>query len=309
MRLRRRAAPTGRRKLQSESIAPSPPPAYAYRARRSVESREAPPLSEPARAAGAASRSVASGWLQRFGLIVLLIAAAASVINVLSLSKDANVVLVNGQGSQKLLRPLATYQQAADRQLAGSIWNRNKITIDTAAVSRSLLQQFPELSSVSVTVPLLAHRPLVYVQPAQPTLLLIEGNGSFVIGSNGKALLAATGAAAEQAGLPVVDDQNGLNVRLNHQALSANSITFITTVIGELAAKQFAVSGMTLPPGGAELDAHLAGQPYFIKFNLESTNAKGEAGTFLATITQLRRQNVTPSQYVDVRVDGRAYYK
>jgi hypothetical protein len=91
--------------------------------------------------------------------------------------------------------------------------------------------------------------------------------------------------------------------------LPAASVGFIQTVIAQLAAKQFVVSGMTLPAAASELDAQLAGQPYFVKFNLESDNPRGEVGTFLATIAQLRRQNIVPAKYVDVRVDGRAYYQ
>jgi hypothetical protein len=64
-----------------------------------------------------------------------------------------------------------------------------------------------------------------------------------------------------------------------------------------------------LPPAASELDVQLNGRPYFVKFNLQSNNPRGEAGTFLATIAQLSRQNIVPGHYVDVRVDGRAYYQ
>ncbi len=66
---------------------------------------------------------------------------------------------------------------------------------------------------------------------------------------------------------------------------------------------------MTLPVGTSELDVRLAGQPYSVKFNLESGTARQQAGTFLATESKLKSQNVTPAEYIDVRVDGRAYYK
>jgi hypothetical protein len=230
----------------------------------------------------------------------------------LSLSTAAKVLPLTTVSSRSLLRPTAVYETAASRQLASSIWNRNKITIDTAKLNQQLLSQFPELSSVSVTIPLLAHRPLVYVQPAQPALVLVtgNGNGSFVIDTTGKALLrAASPAVLGQANLPLVNDQSGLSIQPNRQVLAATSVSFIQTVLAQLTAKQIAVSGLTLPAAASELDAQIAGQPYFVKFNLQSDNPRGEAGTFLATIAQLHRQNITPAQYVDVRVDGRAYYK
>ncbi len=249
-------------------------------------------------------------WLQRFGFIILLIAIVVSMVNVLSLSASAKVVPLQNSGSVSLLRSLSVYEIAADHKLSRSTWNRNKITINTDQLSHYLLNKFPELSSVSVTVPLLGHRPVIYVEPANPAFVLVANSGSFVIADNGKAVLGGTTPAAlSQPKLPVVNDQSGLHIQLNQQAVPTSDVSFIQTIVVQLAAKQFTVSGMTLPAAASELDVHLAGQPYFVKFNLESGDPKGEAGTFLATIMQLQHQHITPSQYVDVRVSGRAYYK
>jgi len=309
MKFRRRAPQlTGRQKLPTDDLAPSPS-SFAYRARRSEMQRNMGRQGQRDAAAPVSNRA-AHFWLQRFGLIILLVALVASLTNVLSLSNNVRVVPLTDGSDRSLLRPTKIYQAEAAQQLSHSIWNSNKITIDTNSLNRDLLAQFPELSSVSVTVPLLAHRPVVYIEPAQPVLILIAGNGSFVVDSNGRTLSTATSPAALDApNLPVVDDQNRFDVQLNGQALSADNVSFVQTVVGQLAAKQFTVSTMSLAAGASELDVHLNGQPYFIKFNLQSSNPRGEVGTFLATVSQLHRQNVTPTQYVDVRVDGRAYYK
>jgi hypothetical protein len=312
MKLRRQARlSTRRQKLSADDLVPAPP-SFAYRAKRSEAGRgtgRQTPHETPATAAGAARGRF---WLQRLGLIILLLAVIVSAVNVLSLSADPKVLPLATSSSRSLLRPITDYEAAAARDLGSSIWNRNKITIDTASLNRQLLDQFPELSAVSVTIPLLAHRPLVYVQPAQPALILTADNnkGSFLIDTTGKALLrAATPAGFQQTNLPLLNDQSGLGIKTNRQVLPAASVSFIQTVMTQLAAKQVAVSGMTLPAAASELDVQIAGQPYFVKFNLQSDNPRREAGTFLAVINQLHRQNITPSQYVDVRVDGRAYYK
>jgi hypothetical protein len=69
------------------------------------------------------------------------------------------------------------------------------------------------------------------------------------------------------------------------------------------------VGSMILPAGTSELDVHLAGQPYFVKFNLNNNDPRQQAGTFLAAIANLQKNHITPAQYIDVRVDGRAYYQ
>jgi hypothetical protein len=270
-----------------------------YRARRSDAETERP----AERKASAKNHS----WLQRIGLVILLLAVLASAVNILSLSNRSKVLPLTS-GSRGFLRPTATYEQAANRLLADSIWNRNKLTVDSGRVRRELLKQFPELASVTVTVPLLAHRPLVYIQPSQPALLLTATNGTFVVDSTGKTLLRADSLTSPLS-LPTLIDQGGLRLQLNHQALPAKQVAFIQTVIAQLAAKHFVVTTLSLPRATSELDVQLNGQPYSIKFNFQSDTARLQAGTFLATIAQLQKQGVTPAHYIDVRVDGRAYYQ
>ncbi len=246
--------------------------------------------------------------LQRFGLVILLIAGVACAVNILSLNSNAKVSPLTTSTNQAFLQPTSVYEAAASLALKNSVWNYNKVTIDTNQISLQMLNQFPELTKVSVTLPLLAHRPLVYVQPALPTLMLVTNSGSsFIVDSTGKAVIAGTSSSLHQ--LPILHDQSGLKIRLNHQALSGASVTFIQNIIAQLAAKQFTVSSMVLPGASSELDIKLAGQPYFVKFNLQRDDPRGQAGVFLATIAGLKRKDVTPGNYVDVRVEGRAYYQ
>jgi cell division septal protein FtsQ len=315
MRLRRRRTELsrGRRQRRAADQTGSPSkgsPAFLYRSRRSGE--ELNTGRQLAReTADKAPRSLKRFLLHRFGLIILLIALAVSCVSVLSLSSDARVVSLTPAGSAgPFMHDEHVYQAAADSLLAGSVWNRNKITVNTEDISRQMLKRFPELSSVSVTLPLLSKHPTVYVQTARPALILSARNGSYLIDSTGKALINAASLSdkARQA-LPLVTDQSGLDAHINHQVLSSGDVDFILTVIAQLAAGHVSVSALVLPAGTSELDLHVAGQPYTVKFNLQSGDARQQAGTFLATQAELKSRNITPSQYVDVRVDGRAYYK
>jgi hypothetical protein len=194
--------------------------------------------------------------------------------------------------------------------LRGSLWNHDKLTINTGEISRQLLKQFPQLASVGVTIPLVAHRPIIYIQSDQAVIFLTNSSGAFAIDSSGKVVLVTnTPYILGLPGLPVVSDQSGLNLQLSHQVLPATSVNFIETVVGQLAAKHFTISSMTLPAAASELDVQISGQPYIAKFNLENNDPRQQAGTLLATIAQLQKQNITPSKYIDVRVDGRAYYQ
>jgi len=151
---------------------------------------------------------------------------------------------------------------------------------------------------------------VVYVALSQPALVLVETDAAYEINQSGTAVSeASTPADFASLNLPTVVDQSGLNIKLHSQALSTTYISFIQEVNGQLAAKDMTVSSMTLLAGSNELDVSLAGQGYYIKFNLENDDPKQQAGTYLATINYLKSQNITPSKYVDVRVDGRSYYQ
>ncbi len=308
MRLRRKSsASSGRRQRRPVDPASQGSSGFAYRSRRSDEEittgRE---LSRETTTTNHLGRFL----LKRFGLVVLLIALFISMINVLSLSNNVRVMSLTDDTGNSFLHDQAVYEAAASKLMADSVWNKNKITVNTAGVSQGMLQEFPELSSVSVTLPLLSKRPIVYIQTAQPALILAAQNGSFIVDTTGKALLPADKLPSDSnLSLPVVTDQSGLRVQVNHQALTSGNVSFIQTVIAQLASRHFTVESMMLPVGTSELDVKVAGQPYSIKFNLESGTARQQAGTFLATESKLKSQNITPAQYIDVRVDGRAYYK
>jgi hypothetical protein len=254
--------------------------------------------------------------LRRFGLIIFLLAILASSVNILTVSTQVTIVpLITSNAdpaSELFLHDQTVYQAAASKLVASSIWNHNKVTINTARINQQLLQQFPELSSASITLPLLSKRPIVYLQTSQPALILAASDGSFVLDDGGKALLMASKLPGKiSSNLPLVTDQSGLHAELNHQVLPAADVNFIQIVLAQLSAntQHFTVASLTLPATASELDIRLNGQPYTIKFNLQNPDAREQVGTFLAIQAQLQSQHITPATYIDVRVDSRAYYK
>lgn len=304
---RRSSEPVRRQRLRSEDLN-AKAPSFAYRSRRSEDNLRTG--RKNSKEAGVSVSKPTNFWLQRAGLIVLTIALIFSIANILSLSSQAKILpMISGQ-DKTFLRDETEYETAASKILAGSVWNKNKITVDSAKLGRDLQKQFPELSNVSVTIPMLSHRPLVYIQPAEPALIIMARNGSFLVSDSGKALVQADSPEAlNQPDLPKLSDQSGLRVELGKQALPTDDVVFIRMVAAQLAAKQLKIESMTLPPAARELGVKVAGQAYTVKFNLMAGKARQQAGAYIATMEDLKTKNITPSQYIDVRVVGRAYYK
>jgi hypothetical protein len=305
--LRRKSAASNGRQRVRPTVEPAKPEGrFAYSSRRSETELN---TGRQAKRAGTL-RTALGFWLQRLGMLILLLAVVASATNALTLSTYPKVLPLTQGKSNDFLRDARVYEDAAAKLLARSVWNRNKITVSSDRVVKDLVGQFPELSGASLTVPLLAHRPLIYIEPAKPVISLEARNGAFVVADTGKALLRGnTAKDLARYQLTPVKDQSGLKLLVGRQALSAANVRFIQTVIRQLSARHFLIDSMTLPPVASELDVKLKHHPYIVKFNLHSDKAKQQAGTFLATIAYLTKHNTSPKQYVDVRVDGRAYYR
>jgi hypothetical protein len=300
---RRPPAMTGRQRIRSESGPPQAP--YGYNASRIDQSgNTGRQMDRPA------PTRRRSSWFNRFGLWILLIVCLVSAFSVLSLSTSAKVRPLNSGDNSAYIHDQGDYERAATAYLKSSIWNHNKITVNASGLKRSLEKQFPELSNVGMTLPMIGHRPIVYIEAAQPALVLNGANGSYVVDSNGRVLLRSSEMPSlSDRKLPVITDQSGLTLKVGNQALTAADVSFMQTVVAEFAARHLTVSGATLPPSAREFDVSITGQPYIVKFNLHDSTARQQAGTFLATQAQLVKQNITPASYVDVRVGGRAYYK
>ncbi len=249
-------------------------------------------------------------WRQRLGMFIAGVALIVCVLYTLHLNENPKVVTLVPSTTGYFLQPTDIYQSAAAKAFSQSMLNNNKVTVNTVQIQQKLQQQFPELSEVSVTIPLMSHRPIVYIAPTTPSLILATVNGSFILDSNGQALLTTSQVAdVEKMGLPTVIDQSAIKVKTGDTALAGTEVSFIQTVVAELKAKQIDIESISLPSAAYQLDVKPRGVGYYVKFNMHEATARQQAGTFLAVRERLSSQGITPGSYIDVRLDGRAYYK
>ncbi len=238
-----------------------------------------------------------------FWIFVAVIMVCA--IKVLTLSSDPKVVIVGGaQAANSYMQPTSIYATAAQKLLSSCVMNRSKLTINASAVSGALQREFPELLDVSVTIPLVSSRPVVFVQPARPALVLRSLNGDYAL--NGEGVVLSRGRSLP-SGVQLAVDQSGLTPRLGEQVLSGGTVSFVQSVAYQFSAAHLSLSTFVLPAGTPyEIDARLEGKPYAIRFNLEE-DVRTQSGAAIATVQQLG--SAVPANYLDVRVPGRVYYK
>lgn len=296
---------------RSPRLASRQAPIFSYHANRAVrESSQLRDAGREARQVEQAQRTVAKKQrLMRLPRVAAALAVAFVAVLCLQLSSQASVVPLGTKEGQKLfLRDKGVYE-AAVRQAFSTFSNRNKLTVNGAKISADLKRQFPELQTVSVSLPVIGDRPKVYIQPAVPQLILVGKNGMFVLDNNGRALISGNQVPRlHDLGIPVVNDQSDIGFETGDIALPRFAVAFITEVIGQLSAKELRVASATLPIGSNELHVKIEGQPYTVKFNLHG-RAREEAGSFIAVKEYLEGQRRVPSEYIDVRVENKAYYR
>lgn len=250
-------------------------------------------------------------WFRRVPIVVGILLFAAFVVSNLLLSRDPEVItLTENENTKVFLRNHEAYVETARSIMASSFANTNKLTVDSGEIARDMQTAFPELEHVSVVLPFIGRQAEIYLQPAQPALLLKASDGGvYVVDTSGRALISTTQTPRiQKMGLVLVEDQSGLQLKLGDTILPRDNIAFITEVVGQLKAKKINISAMVLPRATNQLDVRIEGAPYIVKFNLRG-DAREEAGAFLAVKQHLEREGKTPVSHIDVRVDNKAYYR
>jgi hypothetical protein len=254
-----------------------------------------------------------SEWWQvikrRFGGILLALFLLFCLLAVLQLDRSNPKLKILNPKSNYHLRSDKAYKAAAVAALTSSFANTNKITINGLAVSHSLEQKFPEIGSASVVLPLVGQRPIIYIKLTEPSLIVKTPTQELVVDDQGHALVVAGHGGVSGLDLPVLSDANNLHFKTGSTVLSAQSVNFITSVVDQAAANNIKTKKLLLPAGTEELDFYPNHSGYFVKFNLHDNNVRQQVGSYLAVRGYLKGRNDKPSQYIDVRVPGRAYYK
>ncbi len=201
---------------------------------------------------------------------------------------------------------LSDYQLAAKQQLQ-RLKNRNKLTFNEQSFILSLEHQFPELTDVNVELPLFSEQPKISLKVAKPSFRLNSRGVSYIINSDGVAV-AKSAALPKVAKLVTINDQSGFYVNVGSRVISAQAVAFINTLIAESQQARVPIASLTLPKLAQELDLRTTDQTYYVKFYLGG-DALTQAGQFLAARHGFGQSGQPPSQYLDVRITGKIFYK
>ncbi len=242
-----------------------------------------------------------------------LIAGAVLTISLVYLSTLSTNPKIASQklddSSAVLLRDQKTYQTAAQDILEHSILQRNKITFDSKKFDQQMRARFPEVNATAVTLPIMARRPVVELVIARPALIVTAGSKTVLVDVEGRVVaLAGDVKNLQQLSLPVVVDENESNVEIGKGLLPKQSVDFITTFTTLLNDQQIAVESVRIPKTASEAQIKVKDKNYVIKTSLLS-DPRQTAGTYFALLKQISKDKTSPTDYIDLRVEEKAYIK
>ncbi|HSX05478.1 MAG TPA: hypothetical protein VLF69_03360 [Candidatus Saccharimonadales bacterium] len=291
----------GRDRLRTTTPGASSP-AFSYYASRTPELGNRP---QRVLASEQSGRRLPKTLISQLPFWLLLVVVVICAAKLLLLTTNPKIILLGKNSvSASYLQPASTYQAAAQKLLGSSLTNRTKITANLDGTAAAMRQKFPELQAVSLTLPLVGNRPVIYVQAAQPSVLVQSIHGNYALNKSG---LVLAKVAHIPSGVPLVVDQSGVALHPGKRYLPGSTIGFVQTLSYQLTAAHLAVSAFILPSGSPyELDARLEGKPFVIRCNLQA-EALVQSGAAIATLQHLG--SGVPAAYLDVRTPDRVYYR
>lgn len=282
---------------------------FSYRASRAPESDARQRLRPEMTAVQGRTERIFHRYFSSLRYLPSMIAMAAIVGCLVynSMLSPAPRIIVSGDAGERLLmNDTATYQNAIKDVHQNSIFNRSKLTYNSAAVSAAVTKQFPEVKSLRISLPLIGQKPIMYIVPNEPRMVLESQNKVFVLDESGRAIADSTDHVSGD--ILRVRDESGIKLSVGDQAFPETNMRFLTELQHQLAAKNIKMTEAILPASSQSVLIRIEGKPYQIKFSFQG-NVLQQAGAFIATYEQLNGTNTNPSEYIDVRVGERVYYR
>jgi cell division septal protein FtsQ len=198
----------------------------------------------------------------------------------------------------------ASVVRLAEASFSHHPFSRNLFTIGAARIETELPAADKRLRTVEVKRQW-PNNVLLVVEERQPALAWKSGEQTYVIDDSG-----VTMGSLSQIGLtlPLVTDSTNLPVKAGDRLVPASFVKFCQDLI-ELVPKKtgLQITGLRIHETTSELAA-VTNRNFYIKFDT-TRPADGEVADLQAVMDTLNKQKKTPTEYVDLRIAGKAYYK
>lgn len=293
MRPSRHVRRAGTRPRYTRSSSSGRPPVRPSRpSRSSGQGIGLPKLSLP----NLALPAIQMSWLLWVVIVVALIALLVVLGNFTRIQK------IQVEGNKNLNS--VHIQQMVEEGMKGQWFGDNIVLVQTGSIGDYLQKHEPAIKSATISRGD-NHTLKVVIQERQPTLNWRSGNSLYLLDSDGTVIGPSQGAYEKS--LPTIIDGSSLPVEEGKRVAPAGFITFASQVATQLPGVGVEVAAMTVPETTSELMVK-TNKGYTIKLDTTRSIA-GEVSDLQAVLKELERAKKTPKEYIDLRIENKAYYK
>lgn len=243
-----------------------------------------------------------------FSVFRVLVVATGVLFAFLLLSADTTPI-IRFTSSGVNARDTDLYRSGSKDVIESSIFNRTKLTFDYRGVEEALKVKFPEIESFSISFDVIGRKPVVRMSIHKPTYLFSSNGTSWAIDDRGVAIGRQEDLKDSfTSPLLTITDELGTKADIGDTLISPSQVSFLTKLVALLSKQQAIVEAIYVPLGPKQLDIILRDESWRYKLNSEGDPTL-QAGTILAARATLTANRATPSEYVDIRVPEKVYWK
>lgn len=234
----------------------------------------------------------------RIVLTIVLILAGLYIVLGTTLLKVKEVTIEGVDG------PIAQdVKKSIQLQLSENLFSGNLFSLNTKQIEQTAQKQNPLIESIHIrmSIPL---RLIATVQLHHAQLRWRSGVENFAVSDDGRAFRSVTQEDNQFA--QVVDNSN-IPLREGQQVASEQFVKFVREISAELPAVVGTVTSYDVYDTTYELSA-LTSAGYRIKFDT-SRSSSDQLRDLKSVLELTKKQGKKISEYVDVRIDNRAFYK
>lgn len=238
----------------------------------------------------------------RYLSIVLL---SIVLLSFLIANYTANLTIVYDQQPSKTGPPDASaYREALQKYFAGRPLQRFGFMLNTRELEDFIRAERPELSGFEVTHTWYGGSAQFVAYFRKPLLTWQTGKERFYVDGQGTAF------TYDYFDTPLVsvEDKSGIAPDSGGSVASQRFIVFLGKLVGAVnAGNKGQVSGIVIPTSTREIDLKLQGREYPVKTHIDRDPLQ-QAEDIINALSYFDSRHIVPA-YVDVRVDGEAFYK
>ena len=230
------------------------------------------------------------------------IIAGVVVVYLLLFSNIFQINNISVQGPNTALSQ--DLQKETEKYLSSRIFGRNWLILNTQGLRGTLQKTFNGQESISVDK-VFPSKLIIKTDEQKPGLIWKTGTHRYVVSVNGRVMSEIQ--HDQSSDLVTVVDTSNIPVDIGDNVAGRQFVTFTTEINKVLRENNLGPSELFVRETTGELNAKTT-QGYDIKFDT-TVDPAAQVRALNAILELLKSSNKKPAEYIDLRINGKAFYR